>query len=352
MSNNHKKICLLFIAFCLTLGVQAQFSLNPAALLKTELQKQSLSSMRALDDGHLYTLEYIADYKLDELLQSNAKTADEIFRFVNSKLLSGNADFKLVGKMGCSAFLSQAKNGDILFSRNYDFRHAPMAVAVVAHPAGRYSSVGMADPSWGGFTTVGCFSDGKTDISGAVALPYLCMDGMNEKGLAIGVLQLNVKPTQQQDAQKKAFTTTVAIRLALDCAATVDEVVELWKKYNMFSTIPDCDFHFFVGDASGKSIVIEYLNNEMHVLDLKACANFPLVPEAGADLTKDHRLNIMNEVLAKNKGCLIDEDEAMTVLKVVRQEHTLWSTVYNLTQRYVKLSLLGNYRNTFQVTLP
>ena len=47
-------------------------------------------------------------------------------------------------------------------------------------------------------------------------------------GLTIGVLQLNVEPTQQ-DTEKTDITTTSAIRMVLDKAATVDEAVAAEK---------------------------------------------------------------------------------------------------------------------------
>ena len=64
------------------------------------------------------------------------------------------------------------------------------AVMVRTAPKDGYRSIGMADAGWVGYD-IGSLSDGKSDLSAAVAMPYLIMDGMNEKGLAVSVLKLD-----------------------------------------------------------------------------------------------------------------------------------------------------------------
>jgi hypothetical protein len=69
---------------------------------------------------------------------------------------------------------------------------------------------------------------------------------VNEKGLSIGVLQLDVEPTHQDNGHTD-ITTSSAIRLILDRAATVDEAVELLRRYDMHSSANAC-FHFQIAD--------------------------------------------------------------------------------------------------------
>ena len=57
-----------------------------------------------------------------------------------------------------------------------------------------------------------------------LAAPYAPLDGMNEKGLAVGVLLIDTKPTNQ-NTKKVDITTTTAIRLMLDKAKNVDEAL-------------------------------------------------------------------------------------------------------------------------------
>ena len=50
--------------------------------------------------------------------------------------------------------------------------------------------------------------------------PYFPLDGINEKGLAVGVLQLQAEATNQ-NTEKVDVDTTLAIRILLDKAANV-----------------------------------------------------------------------------------------------------------------------------------
>lgn len=58
--------------------------------------------------------------------------------------------------------------------------------------------------------------------------PFVCLDGMNEKGVSIAVLTLDSEPTKQNTG-KPTIATTLAIRLVLDKAASTEEAVELLK---------------------------------------------------------------------------------------------------------------------------
>ena len=52
----------------------------------------------------------------------------------------------------------------------------------------------------------------------------------------------------------------------LDHARTVDEAVGIMQSYNIdFGGGPP--IHYLMADATGKSVLVEYYNGEMHVLD-------------------------------------------------------------------------------------
>ena len=63
---------------------------------------------------------------------------------------------------------------------------------------------------------------------------------MNEKGLSIGVLEVEKHPTFQM-TKKTNLTTTAIIRAVLDKAATVEEAIAIFEKYDMRDPlIVDC----------------------------------------------------------------------------------------------------------------
>ena len=97
-----------------------------------------------------------------------------------------------------------------------------------------------------------------------LATPYAPLDGINEKGLTVAVLRIGDEPTNQ-DTGKVDIMTTTAIRLMLDKAADVEEALALLEQYDMHSSAGAC-YHFQISDARGKSVVVEYVDNEYEVI--------------------------------------------------------------------------------------
>src|SRR3984885_10966855 len=95
-------------------------------------------------------------------------------------------------------------------------------------------------------------------------LPHLICDGMNEKGLSIGALWLpgftEYSPAVTDDAQ--ALDVTHFTNWVLGNFATVVEVeagltgVQIWGHASLSTKVP---MHFSIHDASGASMVIEFL---------------------------------------------------------------------------------------------
>lgn len=200
---------------------------NPAASVTDKAQKTSISTIKDLDNGRLYVMDYTADYKLDKMLQQNVNSVDTMLAFVGRELLGAAKPAPGAIDAGCSAFAGRTEEGKPIYGRNFDYKMKMTAVLVRTAPKDGYRSIGMADAGWVGYD-IGSLSDGKSDLSAAVAMPYLIMDGMNEKGLAVSVLKLDGKPTHQRTG-KPQITTTAALRLMLDKAANVDEALALLK---------------------------------------------------------------------------------------------------------------------------
>ena len=180
---------------------------------------------------------------------------------------------------------------------------------------------------------------------------------MNEKGLAVGVLQLQA-PVTAQDTDKPDVGTTVAIRAMLDKCATVDEAVEFLKTIDMYAAARGC-FHFQISDATGKSVVVSYVNNEMVITTQKAkgfiaATNFYLhdVPFEYEAQGMD-RYEILEKTLTEKKS-LLSAEEGMDLLHAVRITgtdpdekgrvySTQWSSVYDLTNPSLTLCADMNY---------
>jgi hypothetical protein len=125
------------------------------------------------------------------------------------------------------------------------------------------------------------------------------------------------------------------LRLLLDKTKTVDEAVALLKNYNAF----DGEVHFFIADASGKSVVLEYSDKGMETVykrnNWQIVANFllshPVEPGGGHD-----RYITANNLLKGFNG-KVSEYDAVNILKYLAQPSTAWSVVYNQKQRTVDI---------------
>lgn len=361
---------------------------NPFLFIKDKEKLAIIQNIKDIDGmGRLYEVNYTADYKLNEALEANISNTMDLLGFVQQHLYdsvpSNQTKNEISFLPGCSAFAVPDKaNGKFLMGRNYDFCHTktvdgvrsyvPIAAFVIrTAPAGGKKSIAFADGLNFGFAQ-GCYSDGKTDLSLFMGLPYAILDGINEDGFAIGVLSLNEPPTTQNDASKKNISTTVAIRMLLDRASTVKEAIQMLNQYNMRMKNTDDahNYHFFMADATGDYAIVEYTrdpNNpaethptRMEVLNnndtLRCVTNFYVSPTMagtndgwGSEHGKERYFN-MREVLSNN-NYLLGSDEAMSLLSLVSQgrndadptSFTQWSALYNLSQKSIRLAILREY---------
>ncbi len=337
--------------------------------------------------GRIYEMTYDVDYKLDEALNAGIDGTATLTAFVATRLLDVLPTSKvknLTYDAGCSVFACPDKTtGHQLMGRNFDFNHLDATtkerimipvIAVHTAPAGGKKSVSFVDGQFVGYKS-GFYTDGKSDLSMLMALPYLMLDGINEDGFAISVLKLDGKPTCQQAEGKKTIFTTVAMRMLLDRAGTVKEAIEMLKQYNMsMDKDPKASYHFFMADATGDYAIVEYTNpdlslnpDQMEVLTgndtLRCVTNFYVSPTM-ADT--DHGFNKSShgmeryKILRKNLSQYaynLNATQGMDLLTQVAQGpeesflstgFTQWSEIYNLNKKKVTMSILREFGKTFE----
>lgn len=312
----------------------------------------TLNSIEKLDDAPFYVMDYQADYGLDEFLEQGAATDQELSAFVIQKLMKGLPVTITLPDLSCSTFNARLSNGDAVFGRNFDNPYKP-CMLVHTDPENGYESISMVNLGYVGYGDDYVPEGFKNSIL-SLAAPYIPLDGVNEKGLSIGVLQLDVAPTHQ-DNGKTDITTSSAIRMVLDKAATVDEAVALLEQYDMHASANSC-FHFQIADANGDSVIVEYVDNVFSLVeptkDFQWCTNFFLTPGEWYNTGKGQdRYEILERRLTEADGVLADEAAAMDCLEAAAQESTFWSAVYNNTTAAVELSLHGNFDRTYRFTL-
>ena len=361
---------------------------NKAALITDQEKLTMLRSMVDLEGnkGRIYEMRYTADYKLDEALNAGIDGTNSLIAFVAQHLMDVMPQQKSLAlsfDAGCSAFAcTDASTGNRLMGRNFDFNHLdpdtkerimiPM-IAVHTAPAGGKKSVSFVDGQFLNYKS-GFYTDGTSDLSMLMALPYVPLDGMNEDGFAVSVLKLDGDYTQQEEVGKKKIFTTVAMRMLLDKAGSVDEAIELLEQYNMCSDKVQASYHFFLADAKGDYAIVEYTadpngSSKPHKMEVlkdndayRYVTNFYVAPSM-ADT--EHGINHSQHGMARyetlrNKlqemNYRLTPTQGMELLKAVAQGpenpelstgFTQWSEMYNLSKKTVTLSILREFDRTF-----
>ena len=181
-----------------------------------------------------------------------------------------------------------------------------------------------------------------------VITPYIVVDGMNEKGVGAGILELDIEETHQ-DNGKPDLLIFCAIRGILDNCASVDEALALLDSYDIQSDL-NATYHLFLTDRTGRYVVVEWLGNEMVVTERHCCTNSVIAPGEYYDMgDPDERIGIIEEGLGTD--CIVSEQEAMKILDNAKnRKMTEWSCVYNLDDFTVDICIDTDYENVYTIS--
>ena len=298
---------------------------------------KAAQSIEKLEDG-LYSMEYIGDYGFDEFLaqggaSSDSEVANYLVTFLSHGFYKIDSDVQ-TGEFGCSTICTQDEYGTVFFGRNYDWEEC-RAMIVHTKPKDGYESISTCCLDFLGFDEDYAPDGSMMERMQTLASIYVPLDGMNEKGLVVADLMAGDKEETHQQTEKHDLTTTTAIRLLLDKAATVDEAIALLRQYDMNSSIGSAH-HFSIADASGKSVVVEYVGGETLVTETKVVTNH-YISECEKQDVGSEQSHIRFDPLSAYTGPA-GELEVRDMLESVAQknypqtegscEKTMWSIVY------------------------
>ena len=207
-------------------------------------------------------VRYDGDYSFGQFLeQGGAESDQEVLRFLNDTVFGKDYGLQMGGNaFGCSTISVQNTDGGYLFGRNFDWK-ACDALVVTDYPKDGYASISTVNLDFvkqgAGFASY-FISD---EIMSVAAL-YAPIDGMNEKGLCVSVNMIQDSATISQNTGKPDITTTTAIRLMLDKAATTEEALTLLGQYDLHASM-NYMVHFAIADSEGNSVAVEYIDNEI-----------------------------------------------------------------------------------------
>ncbi len=213
----------------------------------------SLKKLSAYEGPYnLYEVSIDYDYDLDALTGEPCRTDQGYLDAAVAQVLPGIPITVTAPKFACSAFRAMGPDG-VLMGRNYDFKDDTSALLVRTKPKDGYASIAFCALN---NLRANVADEGLKSRAAAIVAPFACLDGVNEKGVSIAVLTLDSEPVDQA-TEKPAISTSLAIRLVLDRAATTEEAVSLLSSYDMHASAGR-DYHFFISDATGDSRVVEY----------------------------------------------------------------------------------------------
>jgi len=287
-------------------------------------QPYGYEDFQKVDDHPLYVMHYQGEYGFDEFLKTGSREGTG-----TTTRISGNGDW------GCSVFAVLNPSGDPRFGRNFDWNDDP-ALLLFTDPPDAFASVSMVDIAYLGFDKGAPDEQDRQRLQEA---PYLPFDGMNEVGVAVGMMAV---PHAEggRDPQKVTIGSLHAIRLVLDYAKNVDQAIALLQGYNIdFEEGPP--IHYLIADSIGNSVVVEYLDDRLVVTrndqPWQVATNFilsGLTPEMCR--SSCWRYQKVYETLSQAGG-KISQAESMNLLQAVSQENTIWSVVYNMTSGEIQV---------------
>ena len=313
----------------------------------------TISSVKQLGEG-MYTVNYRHDYQLDKALESGIDDERSLLKFICDEMYFGYQVDSNIEKYACSAFVTKTPDEKYLGGRSFGLGGTD-TLCVYTHPSDGYASISTVSTDMLNVGANNAYP--TTSLEGRAALlaaPYIAVDGMNEKGLFTALLDLSMGETHMETGNRD-LTVTMAVRLLIDRAATVDEAIELLRNYDIH-TGHGWTQHLFVGDASGDGAVIEWHKGQMKVVKSPICTNFRLSSKLAQDDPTGmcERFDILHDTLEKHPENT--PGDAMDMLEAVKQEydnniHTEWSIVYHLTDFSMDISVDMDFDNVYHLDI-
>ena len=313
-----------------------------------------ISQITALESGFSST-SFSGDDGFETFLAQGGASSDaDVTQFLASKLL---ADVAVNGNsFGCSTLTVSSPDGHQLFGRNFDWQTCD-ALVVTSKPSQGYASISTVNL---GFISQAGGSLNQllkqNDVRVLAAL-YAPLDGMNEKGLAVSVNMIQDSAAINQNTDKPDLTTTTAVRLLLNKAASVDEALTLLQQYDLHASM-GMMIHFALADTTGKGVVVEYINDEMVVTETPVVTNFYLAEgtKHGIGTQQSHeRYDILTQALVDHPTMTMEDvrDAMDSVSKdnFNEFESTEWSAVFDLKAGTAHYYHRENYENRYTFSM-
>lgn len=307
----------------------------------------------------LYEMTYVGDYGIDDFIEQGGVRRDMdlrpfLQRFLSHGLLPVEAPEPELPDFGCSTLCApMTETEGYLFGRNFDWAKKGNTIIIRTYPKNGYASISTSNMDFLNMP-IDLATDDPLQRMPAIAAIYVALDGINEKGLMVADLFAGDHERTCQERGNLAVTTTTAIRLLLDRAATTDEAIALLGSWDMHSSI-DWAHHLAIADAAGHSVVVEWIDNEMIVTETPAVTNHylsPRRPHVGIGATEARRDTLCARL--EQYPTMATNQMADLLRDVSFEDYTCWSVVFNSQDLSATYFYRTDYSKpyTYRLTLP
>lgn len=275
-----------------------------------------------------YAMRYYGDYGFLDVLENGTELISE---------------FEVQEGWGCTCFSALNSSSDPVFGRNFDWMDEG-SLFLYTEPSYGYASISTINLGILGIEPSINIKDPTTQKR-LLLTPYYLMDGINEMGLVVGIMAIS-RASRTYNTSQPTISSLDIVRLALEFATTVDEVLVIWENYNIeFGSVP---IHYLIADPTGKSAIVEWIDGNMNIYrneqSWQVSTNFIFTD----GITPCWRYQTATELLHQSLGS-VTMQHGMDILKACSQDGwTLWSNVYNLRTRQVHISVNQNYQKIYR----
>jgi predicted choloylglycine hydrolase len=220
--------------------------------------------------------------------------------------------------LACTIFHANDKNGGVFVGRNFDWDSSGGNVWFI--PGNEKNN------------SITIFEQDGADM------PF---EGVNNKGLFVGIAAVPVTNTPFF-MLKPIRKSLEMVRVVLEQSDNVDEAIDIFKKYDVAfgKFLGNPQIHYKLIDVSGNYATIDFLDAEIVITKNKEICrvmtnHYVVNPDRGkAGKTSFERYEVATNALKKASHSI---KEVQTILEIVSQDNTVWSTSYDLANQKINV---------------
>lgn len=337
---------------------------------KDKNKNKTIDSLRKFPGENAYEITYYGEYAMDEYLKCGAADFTAMAEFEAKHLLEGNdLGFFYQKKHNCSGFTAHNTDGDFLLCHDLDTQ-PKMPAVMLAENKVTGKTIGLSNlqtysyfkacqdkyPDLDGDEWVketACLNtENPFDCARVLTTPFEMQDGMNAHGLALVTFSAGGSEIAPY-GNKIPLCRNSFDRAIVDRCRTVDEVIEFLDRY--IYAPPEFQSHFQIADASGRSIIVEYVEGKMVIIPndkpYQICSNFLIYNNPELEGFGKDRYLAYQEYLDAHDG-IVDEE---TAFRLLHENHIPgdenYSVVFNLTKRTAAIQFAPEFAVTHRYQL-